>query len=171
MAAFCLGTAVGHAASPTVVNVVPVPGSVTSLAQIAVTFSTPVANVVATDLLVSGFPAADEVNQEGAVYTFTLGSPPPYGPVSISWDPAHGITEAGNPGNRFDETAVSSTWQYNFIDVVAPTITGLIPSAGVSVRSLSQIEVRFTEGVAGVEASDLLVNNSPATGLAVISSD
>ena len=44
----------------------------------------------------------------------------------------------------------------------------LAPAEGVSVRSLTQVEVLFNEAVAGVDVGDLLINGSPASGLAVL---
>src|SRR5262245_32209361 len=59
-------------APPTLQNVQPLPGTVTALTQVIVTFSEPVTNVVATDLLANDDPAS-AVAGSGAVYTFTLG--------------------------------------------------------------------------------------------------
>src|SRR5206468_5846878 len=50
-------------------------------------------------------------------------------------------------------------------DATPPTIAALIPAAGATVRSLTTIEVDFSEGVAGVDASDLLINGNSATGV------
>lgn len=55
-------------------------------------------------------------------------------------------------------------------DTVAPTASYL-PVAGSTVRSLPQIEVRFSEAVQGVDAADLLINNVPATQLLLYASD
>ena len=43
-----------------------------------------------------------------------------------------------------------------------------IPPTGGKVRSLREITVSFSEAVAGVDASDLLINNVPATNVSVI---
>jgi hypothetical protein len=51
---------------------------------------------------------------------------------------------------------------YSTTDTVPPTMAVLIPAADAIVRSLSTIEVDFSEGVAGVDASDLLINGNPA---------
>jgi len=50
-------------------------------------------------------------------------------------------------------------------DTTPPTVLQLIPADGAIVRSLSSIEVEFSEGVAGVAASDLLVDGQPATNV------
>ena len=47
----------------------------------------------------------------------------------------------------------------------APTILSATPAQGAAVRSLSQIDVLFSEAVVGVDASDLLIAGQPATGL------
>jgi hypothetical protein len=155
------------AAGPAVSNVQPAPGNVSVLPQITVTFSKPVTNVLATDLLAND-NAASAVNGSGAVYTFTLASQPAYGEVSITWDPSHQIRDLETPSNRFDENAPGSSWQYNLVDSAPPIILILTPAESVSIRSLTQIEVVFNEGVSGVDASDLLINGVPASGLAVL---
>ena len=50
-------------------------------------------------------------------------------------------------------------------DVAAPQVVGLVPAAGATVRSLTQVEVTFDEDVTGVTASDLRINGVAATGL------
>src|SRR5688572_26128690 len=96
--------------SPVVSSVQPPTGSVTALTEIQVTFSEAVINVIATDLLANGNPAAT-VSGSGAIYTFVLERQPDYGPVSMTWDPSHEIKSLSN--QRFDENAPGSTWQYN----------------------------------------------------------
>ncbi|MFO1476486.1 MAG: lamin tail domain-containing protein [Verrucomicrobiota bacterium] len=54
-------------------------------------------------------------------------------------------------------------------DVTPPGVVTLIPDSGSTVRSLVQVEVTFSEPVGGVDASDLLVNGQPCTGLTVVS--
>lgn len=53
------------------------------------------------------------------------------------------------------------------IDVVPPTVVDVIPTANATIRTLTAIEVAFSEAVTGVDAADLLVNGSPAVGLAI----
>lgn len=48
---------------------------------------------------------------------------------------------------------------------VPPTVTQLTPPVGSAVRQLSRVEVTFSEAVVGVDASDLLVNNTPAASV------
>lgn len=49
-------------------------------------------------------------------------------------------------------------------DLVAPTVASVTPSPG-TVSALASVSVVFSEPVAGVNASDLLVNGVPATGV------
>lgn len=50
-------------------------------------------------------------------------------------------------------------------DLSPPDISRLLPVAGTTVRSLTGIQVTFTEDVAGVDASDLLVNGVAASSV------
>src|SRR4030095_11409233 len=52
-------------------------------------------------------------------------------------------------------------------DTAAPTIVDRAPLPGAVVNSLNSIQVAFSEGVANVNASDLLINNNPATNLQI----
>jgi len=54
-------------------------------------------------------------------------------------------------------------------DVTPPTVLEVVPAPGSTVTELHQIEVVFDAGVAGVDASDLLLNGLAATNLTVIS--
>ena len=56
------------------------------------------------------------------------------------------------------------------VDETPPTVTDLIPAPGQVVQALTQIEVGFSEDVTGVDASDLLINNQPATRLTAVTS-
>ncbi|MBN1441244.1 MAG: lamin tail domain-containing protein, partial [Planctomycetes bacterium] len=47
-------------------------------------------------------------------------------------------------------------------DLQPPEVSTVLPAPGVTLASLTQIEVFFTEDVAGVDAGDLLVGGSPA---------
>ncbi len=170
VSALCLAAAhLSAATAPTVQSVLPAPGNVNALTQITVLFSEPVSGVAATDLLANGVPAAElSAAGGGTAYTFTLAGQPAYGPVQISWDAAHVIADLEQPPNRFDENGAGAKWQYNLVDTTAPVVASLAPVQGVSLRSLTRIEVSFSEAVAGVDASDLLINNSPASGLSAL---
>ncbi len=50
-------------------------------------------------------------------------------------------------------------------DLVPPSVSSLVPFAGGTFRSLSQIEVTFDEDVTGVDAGDLLVDGAPASSV------
>jgi hypothetical protein len=152
-------------AAPTIDDVDPPAGTVFTLAEITVRFSESVVNVFATDLLANGNPAV-AVSGSGMTYTFTLERQPDYGTVQITWDPSHDIRSLSN--QRFDETLPESRWEYDLVDTTAPIVASRTPVAGASVRTLTQIEVVFTEPVSGVDAADLTINGAPATGLEVL---
>jgi hypothetical protein len=56
-------------------------------------------------------------------------------------------------------------------DLIAPTVRRLLPSAGITLPALTQIEVDFSEGVTGVDASDLQINGSPAASVNALAPD
>ncbi|MDF7806661.1 lamin tail domain-containing protein [Pontiellaceae bacterium B12219] len=58
-------------------------------------------------------------------------------------------------------------WQERLRDTAAPTVATLNPASGSSVTVLTQIQVVFNEGVSGVNASDLLINGTPASSVTV----
>lgn len=149
-------------------SVVPVPGTIGALTTVTVTFSEPVTGLTFEDLLINGAATANGLSGSGATYTFTLEAQPLYGPVQVSWDVNHHIFDLDLPPNRFDETAPASGWQYDLVDSTPPTVAALTPLAGVSLRQFTQLDVQFSEPVAGVEAADLLINGSPALGLSVL---
>lgn len=150
--------------APVILSASPAPNSTLSnLTQISVTFNKPVINVDAQDLLINGTPSTG-VTGDGQIFTFTFPQPP-YGTVSVRWDNNHGIVDATNPQNKFDETRPNASWQYNLIDLTPPTIVSQIPPAGATVTNLTQITVTFSEPVKGVDARDLLINGIPATSV------
>ncbi len=149
---------------PTVVSQAPAPGQISTLTSITVTFNEPVAGVNASDLLINGAPASSMTGGNDT-YTFTFPQPA-YGSVNITWAAGHGIADFGIPANPFN--AAAATWQYSLVDDIAPTVTFQLPFAGVTVRSLAQIEVNFSEAVSGVNAADLLINNVAATGVTAL---
>ena len=51
------------------------------------------------------------------------------------------------------------------VDLTPPEIKEVIPSANALLQQLTQVEVVFSEDVAGVDAADLLVNGQPSTGV------
>ena len=158
-------------AAPTVQTIAPAAGStVNSLTQIAVTFSEAVTGVDANDLLINNDAAVSVSGSGAGPYTFTFTQPQP-GSINISWDFDHGIAGIGT--GPFQQ----GTWSYTLIDTVAPTIAlisssvpgqelqAIVPLPGSTVGTLTQTEVTFSEPVAGVDASDLLINGLPASGV------
>jgi hypothetical protein len=57
---------------------------------------------------------------------------------------------------------------YYIPDLTSPTLTLIYPTTNSVVRALTSIEVAFSEPVAGVDASDLLIDGQPATDLATV---
>jgi hypothetical protein len=150
---------------PTVLSASPTAGgTVGGLSTITVTFSEPVAGVDAADFLVNGVAAMSVTPISSAVYSFGFAQPA-YGTVQITWDASHGITDQALPPNQFNATGPGATWQYNLVDQTPPTVATLSPPADATVRSLTNISVVFSENVTGVNAADLRINNTPATGL------
>ena len=160
-------------AAPTLSVVSPAPdASPSSLSSVSITFSEPVSGVEANDLLVNAEGAGAVSGNGAGPYVFTFTEPDP-GVVSVSWDFDHGI--AGTAGTGAYEP--TSGWTYTLTDTVAPTVAKLwtsvlgqemdavVPSPGATVDSLTQAEVTFSEAVSGVNASDLLVNGSPAASV------
>src|SRR5262249_19258536 len=148
---------------PAVVSKTPAPGMVTNLTQITVTFSKAVIGVDAVDLLINGV-AATNVSGSGTTYTFDFAQPA-HGTVSISWGEAHDITDAFMPPHASDADSPGATWQYQFSDTVPPAVASVSPVPDSTVASLTSVAVTFNEPVTGVNASDLLINSVPATGL------
>lgn len=146
--------------APTVASVSPAPGQLSQLTSITVNFSEAVQGVSAADFLLNG-TAATSVSGSGATYTFAFAQPP-FGTVNVSWEPGHQIGDLAVPPNAFDSTAASAQWSYNLRDVTAPTVASLNPPNGARVKALSQVDVRFSETVVGVDAADLLINGAPA---------
>jgi hypothetical protein len=149
---------------PVVLGATPVVGStVTNLTQITVSFSEPVTGVGPLDLLINGSPGAVLTPMDSATYTFIFPQPA-YGTVQISFSPSHGIADQALPPNPFNATGPGATWQYHLVDHTRPVVASLSPAEGATVRSLTAITVLFSEPVSGVDATDLLINNVPATG-------
>ena len=151
---------------PVIANVSPSPGTVGLLTSISVTFSEPVTGLSVNDFLINGVPPST-VTASGNTYSFVF-SQPIYGPVSVTWIANHGIADLAAPPNAFNAAAPGATWQYTLVDGVPPTVANLHPPAGVTVRSLSQVEVTFNESVQGVVVADLLINGQLATNLTYV---
>lgn len=152
---------------PTIATVSPAAGQLNTLTSITVNFTEPVAGVNAADLLINGLPATSMTGGNDS-YTFNFPQPA-YGNVAITWAAGHGIADFGIPANPFNATGPGAIWQYTLVDNIPPTVAYQLPFAGVTVRSLSQIEINFTETVTGVDAADLLINGTAATGVTALS--
>jgi len=147
---------------PTLVSVSPPPGEVNALSSVTVTFSEPVNGVNAGDLQINGFPANSIQGAPGDT-TFTFGFiQPPYGAANFTFIPDHGIADTAFPPNPFDATVPAASWSYDVVDDLSPTLLTIAPPPDITVRTLTQIEVQFSESVAGVDAADLLINDQPA---------
>lgn len=147
-------------APPRITAQLPRPGAVTNLHEITVTFSKAVMGVDASDLLLNGVPA-ETVSGEGTTYTFVF-SPAGPGEGAVTWSTSHGITDVLTPPQSFDDGDAVAVWKYELIDTISPAVEFLNPAARATVSVLTNIAVTFSENVAGVDASDLLVNSSPA---------
>jgi hypothetical protein len=148
---------------PTIVQVIPAPGTIGVLTNIQVIFSEPVVNVDASDLLINGIPATS-VSGSGSNYVFSFPQPA-YGTIQITWSTNHGIVDIGSPPLPFDSSAPNATWTYYLTDLNPPVIVSITPPAGSTVSQLVGVTVVFSEPVRGVDASDLLINGNPAIGL------
>jgi hypothetical protein len=142
----------------------PAASTVTSLTQVTVTFSEPVTGVDAFDLVVNGSSAAAVTSVNSSTYTFMFPQPA-YGTVQITWNPSHGIADQALPPNPFNANGPGAAWEYHLVDNTPPVMASLTPAASATVRSLTAITVFFSESVSGVDAADLLINNTPATGV------
>ena len=56
-------------------------------------------------------------------------------------------------------------------DTTRPTVIAVFPATNTTVSSLTTIEIIFSEAVSGVDASELLINGSPATNLVAQTAD
>ncbi len=148
---------------PTILSVSPPAGDVAAFNSITITFSEPVQGVLAQDLLINNTPTTS-VSASGNAYTFRF-DPPTYGIIDVSWDAGQRITDLAVPPLPFDSTAASANWRYTLKDSTAPTLTSITPPPSATVRTLSQVEVRFSESVTNVDAADLLINGTPATSV------
>ena len=147
-------------AAPTVSTRIPAIGAtVNSLTSVSVTFSEAVTGVDATDFIVNGDAAIFVTGANAGPYVFTFTQPLP-GLVNVSFESDHGIVGQSGSG-----AFGGGAWSYTLIDTVAPTVALTTPATTATVGALIQVEVTFSEIVTGVDAADLTVNGTPATGL------
>ncbi|HMJ92332.1 MAG TPA: Ig-like domain-containing protein [Candidatus Acidoferrum sp.] len=129
--------------------------------NLTIVFSERVQNLDASDLLVNGIPASG-LSGSGSNYTFIFPRPQ-YGEVSIAFAAGHGITDFGYPTVLpFNASDPTNSWTYDYDDVIPPLVVSRIPTNSAFVTNLTTIAVSFSENVTGVNASDLLVNGTPA---------
>jgi hypothetical protein len=155
---------IADSAAPTVSSVNPAAGNVSTLEQITVTFSEPVDDVDAQDLLINGTPAVAVSRVNDSTFTFNFGQPA-YGQVQVTWATGHEIRDFALPANGF----AGAGWNYTLVDTIAPVLVGVGPASNAVVRTLLRIEVAFDGPMNGVTAGDLLINGSPATNVVGIS--
>ncbi|MCI0747844.1 MAG: lamin tail domain-containing protein, partial [Verrucomicrobia subdivision 3 bacterium] len=137
----------------------PAGAQVTNLTQVAVTFSEPVTGINATDLLVNGAPATS-VSGADAIYVFAFAQANAT-VVNFTWANNHGIRDLAPVPNAFDANGPGATWSYSTPDTLAPSVVAIDPAPFVTVRSLTQIRITFSEPVVGVGTNDLLINGRP----------
>ncbi|MCP5526498.1 MAG: lamin tail domain-containing protein [Verrucomicrobiales bacterium] len=161
-----LSSAAADSNPPTIIAVSPLPGVTGTLTAVTVRFNEAVTGIEPEDLRINGIPA-ERLVASGSNYTFGFPQPA-FGIVRITWDPAHGITDFGTPPNPFDAGAPNASWTYTLTDGAAPQLGRIEPPPGRVVRSLTEIELRFSEPVTGVDGADLEFNGLPgasATGI------
>ncbi|MGC3959138.1 MAG: lamin tail domain-containing protein [Verrucomicrobiota bacterium] len=67
--------------------------------------------------------------------------------------------------------ALDSIGYQRLRDTTTPTVTGLLPAPNSIVPGMNSVEVSFSEGVKGLNATDLLINGTPATNLTEFATD
>lgn len=139
-------------------------GDTFALANLLITFSEPVHGVKAGDLLINGAPATAVTSTTNTTYLFSFPQPP-FGDVIVNWDTNHAIVDFDSPPRAFDALSTNATLRYFLINPSNPKIASQIPGASSTVTGLTAIVVTFTEAVAGVDASDLLINGAAAAAM------
>ena len=154
-------------AGPTLSKTEPAPSaSVPALTTIKVTFNEAVTGVDANDLVINAEAAAEVSGSGKGPYEFTFTQPLP-GDVAISWDFDHGIAGVSGSGAYTPETG----WTYQLMDTLPPgmgtvragqKLESIVPLPGSTVDRLTQVEVRFSEVVTGIDAGDLTIDGDNA---------
>ncbi len=153
-----------EAVAPQVARKDPEPGYVLSLTNLTVTFSEPVTNVEAADLLINGVAATALTSPSNTVYTFHFPQPA-FGAVSIGWTTNHGIVDLDIEPKPFNAGLPGANWGYVLLNANSPYLIAVNPVASTTVTGLTQIALTFSEPITGLDAADLLLNGVPATGL------
>jgi hypothetical protein len=150
-----------------VVSVTPIPGLLTNLTRVTVTFTEGVTGVQAASLLLNDRPATT-VTGGGGTYTFDFPQPE-FGTVQIDWDvQQHPIAAAADPSRTLQLSTPGVVWTYELVDPSGPVVASTQPRSGTTVRVLQEMEVNFDKPVIGVDPADLLINGRSATNLAGI---
>jgi hypothetical protein len=119
---------------------------VSSLNQIAVTFSEAVTGVSAGDLLINSLPATSVTGSGAGPYRFTFAQPAP-GAVTISWAAAHGIADlAANPFS-------ATTWTYTLDPSMVPIVINEIMYHPSSENPLEEYIELFNQGATAINLS------------------
>ncbi len=137
------------------------------LTNLTVIFSEAVSNVNSSDLLVNGVPATGLGSSNSTNYTFSFPQPP-NGIINITWATNHGILDFDPAPKQFDDTAPGAKRQYALVNPGAPFLLSQSPAGNTTVTSLTSITLTFSEPVVGLDAADLLINGSPASGLSMV---
>jgi hypothetical protein len=87
-----------------------------------------------------------------------------YGSVSVSFAASHNIVDLDPVPKAFDASTIGS-WQYTLLNPKAPYVVNQTPLAGSVVTQLTSLTLNFNVPVTGLNASDLLINGSPATNM------
>ncbi|MFM1943857.1 MAG: hypothetical protein RI897_2839, partial [Verrucomicrobiota bacterium] len=154
----------------------PIPGN--RLSPFMVSFDPPSITSEPQDLeLEEGQAAVFQVNATGAeplLFQWQRNAIPMPGenlprltisPVTLADDEATFQCIISNPlGNTTSRTATLRVHS----ETIAPELYETRPAPNSSVRSFSQVVIRFTESVQGIDASDLLANNQPAASVSGI---
>ena len=152
-------TVSASSSAPQIVTQSPPAGRATNLTAITVTFSKPVIGVDASDLLVNGIAAAG-VQGSNSSYTFTFRQPAG-DTATITWASDHGIRDTFTP----PQFLAAVGWTYSLVDTIAPEISSITPERGGVYPTMPPIMLQFSEPVQGLQATDLLMNNQPASAL------
>lgn len=66
---------------------------------------------------------------------------------------------------------LDAVWRPRLPDTQPPLVADVVPAPGTSLSELTQIRVRFDEGVSGVKAADLRANGQAATNVTRLAAD
>jgi len=129
--------------SPRIVTQTPLANTtITGLTSITMTFTEPVNEVDASDLLISGTPASSVASADGITYTFTFPQPA-FGLVTVRWVTNNNITDLEIPPAPFDPTRFGGQWNYTLINPV-PSVSLTSPTNNAFVLAPANVPLRAT---------------------------